>query len=240
MRLIQLIISHGLLKRIIFGCFLFLGFSAFSFAQTEKETNLGTSLSLVLQKDFSRFLTWEIEQELRLINNNTGFERSVTATGLDYTLFAKRVKIGAYYAFMYLYNNSLLYEPRHRYYFNLSYKQPLNDFTLSWRGRFQSTFRDEDRGRYKVNPKQVLKNKFEIEYTIFGSPWKPYFSFDFSTFLNDPVMGHTLTKIRYQGGVNWRMNRTDYMEFFLRYDDYQMASDNNALFVGAIYRIKLK
>lgn len=239
MKLIRLIILRDLHKRIVW-CFLFLCFSAFSFAQTKKETNLGTSLSLVLQKDLSRFLTWEIDQEIRLINNTVGFERSITETGLDYALFRKRVKVGAYYAFMYLYNNSHLYEPRHRYYFNLSYKQPLNDFTFSWRGRFQSTFRDEDRDRYKVNPKQVVKNKFEIEYIIFGSPWKPYLSCDLSTYLNDPVMGYTLTRIRFQGGVNWRMDRTTYMEFFLRYDDYQSASDNNSLFVGATYKIKFK
>jgi hypothetical protein len=214
--------------------------SSFSLSAQERETNLGSSLSVELEKDLSRFFSLGMEEEVRFIeNNNHGFDRSVTSLGLDYSLFDKRIKIGAYYAFIYLYNNDYLYEPRHRYYLNLSYKQPVDAFTFSWRGRLQGTYRDEDRGEYKINPKYVMKNKLEVDYTIFGSPWKPYLSCDFSTNLNDPVMGYELTRIRYQGGVSWRMNRTDYLGFFLRYDEYLSADDPHTIAIGVTYKKKL-
>ena len=209
-----------------------------SFSQSERETNVGTSLSVELEKDLSRFLSLGLEEEVRLVDNNIGFDRSVTALGLDYSLFNKKIKVGAYYAFIYLYNNKYQYEPRHRYYFNVSYKQPVNLFTLSWRGRVQGTYRDENRGEYKINPKYVMKNKFEVDYTIWGSPWKPFLSCDLSTSLNDPVAGYELLRMRFRGGVSWRLDRTTYLDFSLRYDKYLSDDDPNVWAVGVTYKVK--
>jgi hypothetical protein len=208
-----------------------------SLAQSQRETGLGASFSLDLEKGLSRFLSLSMNEEIRLIDNRTGFDRTVTSVGLDYSLFNKKIKFGVYYAFIYLYNNDYLFEPRHRYYFNLSYKESVEQFTFSWRGRLQGTYRDENRGEYKINPKYILKNKFEVEYALWGLPWKPYLSCDFSTAMNDP-MGNDLNRIRLQGGTNWRLNRTTYLEFFVRYDDYFTKGDDNALSIGACYKIK--
>lgn len=199
---------------------------------------MGTSLSFELQKGLSRKIDISIEEELRFITNNKGFDRSMTTLGLDYSIISKRLKAGVYYCFIYRYNSDFYYDARHRYFLSLSYKQPLNDFTLSWRGRFQGTYRDENRGQYKINPKYVLRNKLDLEYSIFGSPWTPYISVDFSNTTNDP-MGNELYRIRYQGGVNWRLNRTDYMKFFLRFDDNFSGEDPNVVSVGVGYQIKL-
>jgi hypothetical protein len=218
--------------------FLFLLLSLPSFAQTQREMDLGASLSLIGEKDLSRFLTMAMEEEIRIVDNNTVFDRSVTSLGLDYSLFSKKVKIGAYYAFIYLYNNDFLYELRHRYYLNFSYKETFEPFILSWRGRLQSTSRDENRGEYKINPKYVMKNKFEAAYMIWGSPWRPYLSCDISTSLNDPVQKYELLRIRYEGGVDWRLDRTTYMEFFLRLDEYLSDTDPHKMSVGVAYKVK--
>jgi hypothetical protein len=194
---------------------------------------------LALEKDLSRFLSLGMEEELRLVNNNVGFDRSETSVGVDYSFFDKKIKLGAYYVLLYLYNNDFAYEIRHRYYFNLSYKQPVGAFTLSWRGRLQSTYRDESRGMYKINPKYVMKNKFEIDYLIWGRPWEPYLSCDFSTMLNYPVMGCELTRMRLTGGVSWRLNRTAYLDFFLRMDEYWSVGDPRVLAIGVTYKTKL-
>jgi hypothetical protein len=213
--------------------------SSVSFAQSQRETNVGTSMTVAVEKDLSRFLSVSMDEEIRLVSNNIGFDRSVTSVGLDYSLFDKKIKIGAYYAFIYLYNNDYRYEPRHRYYFNLSYKEAsLKPFILSWRGRFQGTYRDENTGEYKINPKYIMKNKLEAAYTIWGSPWRPYLSCDLSTALNDPVKGYELLRIRYESGVNWRLNRTDYMEFFARFDQYLSDNDPHRLSVGVSYKRK--
>ncbi|GHU65684.1 hypothetical protein FACS1894123_11690 [Bacteroidia bacterium] len=208
------------------------------FAQSKQETNYGAIFAFEGEKALGRNLSLGIEEEIRLIDNTKGFDRNVISAGLDYFLFNRKVKVGAYYAFLYLYNGDDYFEPRHRYYFNFSYKETVNSFILSWRGRIQGTYRDENYGSYKVNPKYVMKNKFEIDYAIWGSPWKPYISADMSTLLNDPVAGRELTRIRFQGGANWRWYRNIYLDFFLRWDEYPVRTDPRVLSVGASYKIK--
>lgn len=218
--------------------FLLLIFPFFVYAQEKRETDAGAALSVEIQKNLVRNFNLSLEEEVRLIDNRIGFDRSVTSVGIDYALFNNKIKVGGYYAFLYLYNNDYRYEMRHRYYLNISYKETINSFTLSWRGRLQGTSRDEDRGSYKINPKYMMKNKLQVEYTIFGSPWKPFTSCDIYTELNNPK-GNEIPRIRYQGGVSWRMNRTDYLEFYLRYDDNFSEDDPKTVMIGVGYKIKL-
>jgi hypothetical protein len=145
--------------------------------------------------------------------------------------------MGGYYAFLYLYNDKHLFEARHRYYFNLSYKETFNRWTFSWRGRWQVTHRDENRGEYKINPKQVLRNKFQIEYSVWGKPWKPSVSCELYNDLNNPA-GNYLTRIRYQAGTTWRLNRTDYLDFFARYDQYMDMRELNIISLGITWKLK--
>lgn len=207
----------------------------------DRETDFGASLSLELQKDLTRRFALSIEEELRLLTNNhdIGFERNMFTLGLDYRILDKKLKLGAYYCYIYLYNNDFYYEHRHRYFLSLSYKHVLDQsFTLTWRGRFQGTLRDENRGSYRVNPKYVLRNRIDLEYTIFGSPWRPSVSADFAVTTNEP-RGNELYRIRYQAGVNWRLNRTDSMDFFLRMDHYLVDKDPNVISIGVGYQIDM-
>ena len=239
MKLIRLIILPSFL-RFLFNTLLLLLVSLSAFSQSDKETQLGAIMAIEVDKVLGRHFSVALEEEIRLINNNIGFDRSVTTLGLDYSFFNKKAKIGAYYAYIYLYNNDYLFEPRHRFYLNMSYKEVVEPFTFSWRGRLQSTYRDEDIDRYKINPKYVMKNKLEVTYSIWGSPWKPYVSCDFSTILNDPMVdGYDLIRMRFMGGVNWRLNRTTYLDFFLRYDKQMDQRDPNVFSLGVSYKIKL-
>lgn len=218
--------------------FLLACFPISTFAQTPREIDVGASLTVEMEKELNRFFSVTGEEEVRLITNSVGFDRSITSLGVNYSLFSSKVKVGAYYAFLRLYNNDYLFESRHRYYLNLSYKEIFEPFTFSWRGRLQGTYRNENRGAYKINPKYVMKNKVEVAYTIWGSPWKPYFSCDFSTSLNDPVRGRELTRMRFQGGASWRLNRTTYLDFFLRFDDHLAYDDPQVVWLGATYKVK--
>lgn len=191
-----------------------------------------------VEKELNRFLSVTGEEEMRLISNRIGFDRNVASLGVDYSLFDRKVKVGAYYAFLRLYNNDYLFESRHRYYVNISYRETFEPFTLSWRGRLQSTCRNENRDEYKVNPKYVLKNRAEVAYAIWGSPWRPYFSCEFSTTLHDPVRGRELTRIRLQGGASWRLNRTTYLDFFLRFDEHLIYSDPQVVWLGVAYKVR--
>ena len=201
----------------------------------ERETDVGGIFSVNLNKDITSRWGLSFEEEARVLSNNTGFERLSSSVGLEYTII-KKLKAGVYYNYLYMYNSNYHYENRHRYYANLSYKYGVNrKLTLAWRTRFQGTYRDESRGMYKVNPKYVLRNRLEAEYNILGTRWKPYFSVEATNSLNDPL-GNEIYKLRFQGGTSWRWDRTTYLEFFLRADEYLIWPDPRVLSIGIGYK----
>ena len=234
MKLIRLIILPDLLRLLLL---LLVPLPVLS--QSDKESRLGTMMAIEVEKELSRKFSVVIEEEVRLVDNRIGFDRSVTTLGFDYTFLNQKAKIGANYAYIYLYNSNYLFEQRHRFYLNISYKEIVAPFTFSWRGRLQSTYRDENIDSYKINPKYIMKNKLEVAYTIWGSPWKPFLSCDFSTMLNEPATaGYELTRIRFMGGVNWRLNRTTYLELFMRYDKEMDRREPDVFSLGVCYKIK--
>jgi len=204
-----------------------------------RETDIGGIFSVQLNKDLNKRTSISFEEEVRLLSNNTGFERSTSGVGIEYNII-KKLKAGVFYNFMYMYNNNFLYEIRHRYYVNLSYKQKINrKISLTGRTRFQGTNRDETRGEYKTNPKYVLRNKLEADYNIPGSRWEPYFSVEATNSLNDPL-GNEINRLRFQGGTGWRLNKTTYLEFFVRWDEYSVMPDPRVVSIGVGYIAKFR
>ena len=214
-----------------YSIFIVLLFFSFPLLGQERETDLGAIFSVRLNKDLNRFFGLSFEEEIRLLTNNAGFDRLKSDIGIDYTI-VKGLKVGVFYNYIYVYNSDFLYESRHRYYANLSYKYGVNrKLTLTWRTRLQATYRDETRGEYKINPKYVLRNRLEAEYNILGTRWKPYLSAEATNTLNDPL-GNEIYKLRFQGGTSFRLDRTTYLEFYLRADEYLTGQDPRVISIG--------
>ena len=225
-------------RRAVISLFFFALFSPVLFSQNARETRLGTIFSVELEKEFTKSFSGIFKQDLRFENNAAGFDRTASTLGLEYSLIRKKLKIGGFYSFIHKYNNDFLFESRNRFYLNLIWKETLSPITIMWRGRMQTTFRDENKGSYRVNPRSYIRNKLEVSYAIFGSPVKPFVSCDFSTIVFDPKRNLELAKIRYTGGVNWRLNRTNYFELYLRYNQRMDFRDPNSLALGAMYKVK--
>ena len=202
----------------------------------ERETDVGSMFSVELKKRLGQKFDVSLEEELRLMTNNSnGFDRWVNTVGVDYSIISKKLKAGLYYSHLYLNNSNKYYENRYRYSFSLIYKESFGKYTVSWRGRVQGTCRDENVGEYKINPKYVLRNKLEVEYLIRGSRWKPYLFTETTNTLNDPI-GNEIYKIRFQGGSSCRLDRTTYLEFFLRWNEYIVMPDPRVISIGVGYR----
>jgi hypothetical protein len=238
-------IGAVLRKTIKFCLLLFLLIPIFVQAQ-ERVTQGGLSLQYGAEKDLygnrhGHQLSLSVDEELRLVGNNNpvSFDRSVTSVGFNYSLLDNRLKTGVFYAFMYLWNGDYLYEMRNRFYFNLSYRQPIDrQWQILWRGRVQSTFRDENTGSYRVNPRYVMKNKFEIRYHKLGTPFQPYLSCDLSTNLNDDITRYDIFRARFQAGTAYRLNLTNILDIFVRWDEYRTGDDPRSIYLGASYSMK--
>ncbi|MDR2388467.1 MAG: DUF2490 domain-containing protein [Tannerellaceae bacterium] len=215
------------------GCgILLLFFSCGLRSQQARGTEGGMLLSLVTERDLYRSLSLSLEEELRLISGGPLPERASGSLGIDYAVGRRHVKIGLYYAFIYLYGEEHVYESRHRFFLNLSYRHSLGPLTFSWRIRLQETLRNESRGSYRINPRYGMKNKLEAEYSPWGKPWKPFLSCDVSTNLNDPETRYDAVRLRFQGGIVRRLNRTTSIDLFVRWDEYLKDLDPRVISIG--------
>lgn len=223
-------------KFIFLSIFVFMNFLLLS--QANRETDFGFYTEFDFEQKLYRNLSLNISDELRLKTNIIAFDRNVATVGLDYSFFDKKLKFGLNYANIHLYNNDHYFENRNRFFANISYKYSINRVTISWRLRLQTTIRNEYRGDYKINPRYVMKNKFEIEYDIFGKAFKPFVSCDFSNNLNDYRSGYGIIRLRFQAGSSWRIDRNNYLLFFLNYDEYFKNYEPRIIAFCITYKLK--
>ncbi len=120
-----------------------------------------------------------ISEELRFKQLSTRFTKTETTLALAQSLFRRslkphgiRIKLGASYAFIYRYNSKHYYEDQHRLNLNLNLTKKLGNWSIGYRLRLQTTFRNETIGDYKYNPQLYLRNRIGVSYTIPDKPWK--------------------------------------------------------------------
>ncbi|MDR1861026.1 MAG: DUF2490 domain-containing protein [Bacteroidales bacterium] len=227
------------MNRLFAYCFPILLFPVVALAQPQRDTKYGASLAAEVEKSLLRNLNLSVEEEIRLINNQTGFNRNVTSAGFNYSLMDKKLKLGASYSFIYLYNNDFRYEMRHRLHANVTFRETVGPFVLSWRTRIQESIRNPRRGSYRVNPRYVLKNRLEAEYVIWGKPWKPFLSCEMSINLNDPQTRYDPTRLRFCGGADWRLNRSTSLSLFIRWDEQLKGADPRVIAPGISYKVRM-
>ncbi len=85
---------------------------------------------------------------------------------------------------------------RHRIAFQARLDHSFGRFDLEYRGGYQMTFLDSDRQR------NLVRNKFSVEYRIPNWKLDPELSVEFFTRTNDPE-GWYLTGTRYKLGTSW-------------------------------------
>jgi len=146
-------------------------------AQETKDCNamLGAEVSKKINKSFEI----AVSEEIRSKNFLQEVDRLSTGVGVAYNHpQLKDLKVGAGYELLSYFNQNLINENRHRFSAYVQYKYSYGYFDFSLRSRIQSTYRDESIGNYKVNPKNKLRNRLNVAYNIYGTPYTPYTSFE--------------------------------------------------------------
>ena len=155
---------------------LLLSTGAFVYAQNY---DFGTEWEAEYSRTLVKGTQLNIGEEIRLKQYSTRFTKSETSVGITQALFRKKLKahdwrlrIGATYAFIYRYNSKHYYEDQHRLNLNIMVNKKIGDWTLGYRMRYQTTFRDERIGNYKYNPHIYLRNRIGVSYSFPNTPWR--------------------------------------------------------------------
>ena len=183
-----------------------------------QDSDFGIRFGAEISKKLTQKIELQFEEELRLNQNISAFDRSMTTLGGSYSL-NKTFKAGLFYTYIYANNqNDGYYESRHRFGGWIQAAHKVNRIKFSLREKFQNTYRDEDLGNYKYNPKMYLRSKLEVSYNIKNLPLDPYLSVEMHYQLNNPY-GNDIDKWRYTAGVEYGINKRFAIDLFYRVDD---------------------
>lgn len=209
-----------------------------SYTSMAQTSDIGAIGKIAVSSKLGRFWNGKIEQELRMTDNFTSLDRSTTSLAVDYVLIRDLLKVKADYDLIYK-KQINYYEMRQRVSLSLSTSYKINSFAFNFRTKGQSTYRDEERGEYKFNPKLVWRNRLECEYSIFGSRYKPFASVELSCPINSPHNLY-LNSIRTVIGTKFRVSKHVYTQYYLRYDqEVQQANPNRIVYAGFGWTYKL-
>lgn len=219
-------------KRILLT-FALLTMTSLGFSQS---SDFGAIAGFEYENDFARFWSLSAESDIKFNNMFSSYDRFKIGASVNRSFFRKHVKlsIGGDYINK---DETTYYESRFRLNTSLSASQKIRQFKFSYRARFQGTFRDEQKGDYRVNPKYYMRNRAEAEYTFIHKPIKLSLSSEFFWRLNNPT-GNIIDNVRTVFSVRYRFNADNSMTFFLRADNEVQVNDPvNAYYIGVTYSI---
>lgn len=208
--------------------------SAFAFSQ-EKE-DFGARFGLSAEKKLWKRLSVGVGEEFRLKNNCGDIDKWVTETDVSYTLVKRIFKLGVGYDFIGDWDeHDEFFEFKHRFNGYFVLKHDISRFNISWKSRYQMTYKSESYGYEKWNPKNYWRNKLNVAYNIRHSHFEPYVSFECFYQLNN-YKGNVMDRLRGQAGVCYEFNKHNSIDFSVRYNqDIFVKKPESSCLLGLFY-----
>ena len=214
-------------------------FLLFGFSLKAQSTDFGAILQAEYQNNFyGDFDIW-VKEDLRFDNDFLQYSRSKTTLGVDYKFVRYGFKVGAGFDFINKYTGRHIYRNRYRFFVNASYKYLYRRWEFAYRMRFLAMFHDESTGYYNYKPEYYWRNKFSMSYQRRFSRFRYTLSGElYSVFDKDNKL--ILKTLTFQGDVEYRLTRRQYMSVFVRdYRDVYIESDQiRTVYIGVGWRFK--
>jgi hypothetical protein len=203
-----------------------------------QSNDFGIRFGAELSKKLTKKIELQFEEEIRFNQNVQAFDRSLMTLGGSYSL-NKTFKAGLFYTWIYANNqDDGYYESRHRFGGWIQAARKVNRFKITLREKFQNTYRDEDLGNYKYNPKMYLRSKLEVSYNIKKLPLNPYLSAEMHYQLNNPY-GNDIDKWRYTAGIEYDINKKFAVDMFFRLDkEINVKTPVNTSVIGTMLKYR--
>ena len=200
-------------------------------------TDLGAIVGAGYSGKIVKGFGYSVEGEVKTSGTFIEFNRFKVSAGLGYSFWKSRFKVSVDFDYI-LKNRQTYLENRYRVSGGLTYSEKIRNFKLSLRAKYQASFYDESRAYHKYNPKTYIRSRFEITYSFFSKPLKLYASTEIFVRLYKPDT-RFIDEVRSVVGVNYRINKNNSMDFYLRSDnEVQVKNPANIFYVGVGYNFK--
>ncbi len=134
-----------------------------------------------------------------------------TDIGLTYKI-SKNFRISGNYRIIEKRRLDDSYSIRHRYYFDLSYREKFKPIVVQYRIRFQSQYKDVYSSSDGMMPEYYLRNKITLKLDL-DKKFTPYIYSELFTPLNKPD-GIYIDNVRYCAGTEYKLNRMHSFDIF--------------------------
>lgn len=178
-----------------------------------------------ISKEIINNLEANVELEQRWRNNSLRYDRSLITASLQYEII-NDLDIEGGYRYIVLNDDLRAIATSYRFHGDLSYGYGLSRFDFKVRSRLQYGFDDlnslED---YRLN-KLTNRNKFSLEYDVFGKPFSFFASYEFFLRLDNAVPAR-LSDHRFETGIEYDLSFKSSLEFSYMFD--QEVNQSNPL-----------
>jgi hypothetical protein len=205
------------------------------------DQDFATDLGIDVSKDITKRWDVGIEEEMRLRNNDHDLDRFGSSAATSYEVVPKWLKLTAGYDFFADWNGEekQYYTYRHRGSIAACLKHKVTRrLDLSFKTKYQMTYRCETYKTYEWNPKDYLRFKLETSYKVPNLPISPYLSAELFYSVNNPE-GNTIDDMRYVGGLTYKFNKHNSFDLSFQIDDAMNVEEPEDRFMlCAFYKFK--
>lgn len=185
-------------------------------------------------------------EKVRFADGISRFTQSKTSLLAQQTIGSRwldlndlRLRLGIGYTFIDRLTDGTYYEYQHRLTAQAAITWSYGHWRFGSRARLQSTFRDQQRGSYRYNPKLALRLRLSALYSMPDRPWR------FGTYAegfyraNDP-RGAFVDEIRLTLFADYRIDRHQTLTLYIKYfNEMQVADPLHMTVAGLGYTYEL-
>lgn len=227
------------MKKIVLLFFIAFGFSSVAFSQVTNDAGMWTTFSV--KKKFKNDVAIFLTEEFRLRENFTRTNLFYTDLGVEVSPL-NFLKVSVAYRMIEKHLIDKTFSYRHRLMLNITFKQKIGNFSLSYRQRLQSEVRNVYSSQAGSVPEWYSRNKFELKYDL-DKPISPYIGVEYRYQINDPrnIESNGLWhRSRYFIGLDYKRNdKNSFGLFYLIQNEYNVSAPQNLYIVGLEYSLSL-
>ena len=190
-------------------------------------------LSIDLEKKLNPKLSLHFAEELRMNENLTEAGTIFSDLAVSYDI-TRSLSASLNYRFINKRRPDNTYDIRHRYYFDLTYKYAPKPFIITLRARVQQQYTDiftSEKGKIPINYERTrLKIAFDR-----WKPLRPFLATEvFIPFSNSRYSSFTVDCIRYQAGLDYKINKHQSITAFYMIQKEMNVANPETDFVGGL------
>jgi hypothetical protein len=199
---------------------------------------IGGWYSAAVKFDLPKDFTFDVNLEARTSYNYIfSLDQYFPEFDLGYKI-NKRLDVSASYRFSQTKEDNSCFYTRNKYYFNVSFDIPVQNFSLKNRARIQLQSRQYIEDEENKILSKYFRDKIELNYDLNNTPIDPFISIEVFYPLNKFEI-NTVDEFRLAGGIDFPLNKKQDMSVGLMFNKERFPRPESAIILLVGYKFSV-